>query len=75
MALPIGWTRFPPVAGADFALQVAGWIVTASTALFGAPFWFDLMQRVVRMRSTGTRPEDLPLALRVEGKIAAAPLP
>lgn len=75
MALPIGWTRFPPVAGADFALQVAGWLVTASTALFGAPFWFDLMQRVVRMRSTGVRPGDLPLALRVESKVAAAPLP
>jgi hypothetical protein len=75
MALPIGWTRFPPVANADFALQVAGWIVTASTALFGAPFWFDLMQRVVRMRSTGMRPGDLPLAVRVESKVAAAPLP
>jgi hypothetical protein len=66
MALPIGWTRFPPV---------AGWCVTASTALFGAPFWFDLMQRVVRMRSSGTRPEDLPLSLRVEGRIAAAATP
>jgi hypothetical protein len=75
MALPIGWTRFPPVPDADFALQVAGWIVTASTALFGAPFWFDLMQRVVRMRSTGTRPEETPLALRVEGRIAATPTP
>ena len=75
MALPIGWTRFPPVANADFALQVAGWIVTASTALFGAPFWFDLMQRVVRMRSTGTRPEETSLALRVEGKIAATSTP
>jgi hypothetical protein len=74
MALPIGWTRFPPVANADFALQVAGWIVTASTALFGAPFWFDAMQRVVRMRSTGARPEETPLALRVEGKIAATPV-
>lgn len=75
MALPIGWTRFPPVPGADFALQVAGWLVTASTALFGAPFWFDLMQRVVRLRSTGARPENLPLSLRVEGKIAAAATP
>jgi hypothetical protein len=63
------------VAGADFALQVAGWLVTASTALFGAPFWFDLMQRVVRMRSTGSRPEDLPVSLRVEGRIAAAAAP
>jgi len=75
MALPIGWTHFPPAPGADFALQVAGWIITASTALFGAPFWFDLMQRVVRMRSTGDRPGDLPLTLRVESKVAAAPLP
>jgi hypothetical protein len=75
MALPIGWTKFPPVPDADFALQAAGWIVTASTALFGAPFWFDLMQRVVRMRSTGARPEEMPLALRVEGRIAAAPAP
>jgi hypothetical protein len=54
---------------------VAGWIITASTALFGAPFWFDLMQRVVRLRSTGARPDDLPLSLRVEGKIAAAATP
>jgi hypothetical protein len=75
MALPIGWTHFPPAASAEFALQVAGWLVTASTALFGAPFWFDLMQRVVRLRSTGTRPEDLPVSLRVEGKIAAAATP
>lgn len=75
MALPIGWTRFPPVADAGFALQVGGWLITASTALFGAPFWFDLMQRVVRMRSTGTRPEDVPVSVRVESRIKAAPLP
>jgi len=74
MALPIGWTRFPPVADADFALQVAGWLITASTALFGAPFWFDLMQRVVRMRSTGTRPEEMPVSVRVESRITATPL-
>jgi hypothetical protein len=64
MALPIGWTRFPPVPGPDFALQVAGWIVTASTALFGAPFWFDVMQRIVRMRASGARPDDVLMALR-----------
>jgi hypothetical protein len=74
MALPIGWSHFPPVADAGFALQVAGWLITASTALFGAPFWFDLMQRVVRMRTTGTRPEDMPVSVRVESRITAAPL-
>jgi len=75
MTLPIGWRTFPPVLNADFALQVAGWLVTAATALFGAPFWFDLMQRVVRMRATGAKPEEVPSAVRIEGKIAATPVP
>jgi hypothetical protein len=57
-ALPIGWTSFPPVLNSAFALQAAGWFVTAATTLFGAPFWFDLLQRAVQLRSTGTRPED-----------------
>ena len=70
LALPIGWTHFPPVLSSDFALQVAGWLMTASTALFGAPFWFDLMQRVVRMRGTGDKPEGVPVALRLESNVA-----
>jgi len=71
MTLPIGWLSFPPQPNADFALQVAGWLLTASTTLFGAPFWFDLMQRVVRMRGTGAKPEEVPPGLRIEGRIAA----
>jgi hypothetical protein len=71
MTLPIGWETFPPRLSADFALQVAGWMMTASTALFGAPFWFDLMQRVVRMRGTGAKPEES-ASVRVEGRIAAS---
>jgi hypothetical protein len=55
--LPIGWTSFPPVLNADFLLRVAGWLVTASTALFGAPFWFDILQRAMQMRGTGSKPE------------------
>lgn len=70
LALPIGWTHFPPLLTADFALQVAGWVITASTALFGAPFWFDLMQRVVRMRATGDKPDGVPVSLRLESKVA-----
>jgi hypothetical protein len=75
MALPIGWNTFPPVLNTDFALQVAGWLITATTALFGAPFWFDLMQRVVRLRATGAKPEEVPQAVRIEGKVAATPVP
>jgi hypothetical protein len=55
--LPIGWTSFPPVFNGEFLLRVAGWLVTASTALFGAPFWFDILQRAMQMRGTGSKPE------------------
>ncbi|MGX4643177.1 hypothetical protein [Massilia sp. SYSU DXS3249] len=58
LAMPIGWTSFPPVLNSAFALQAAGWIVTAATTLFGAPFWFDLLQRAVQLRGTGARPDD-----------------
>lgn len=66
--LPIGWQHFPPVLDAGFALQVAGWLVTASTTLFGAPFWFDVLQRAVNLRGTGAKPAPL------HGAQALAPL-
>lgn len=50
MTLPIGWQNFPPVLDSSLALSIAGWLLTASTALFGAPFWFDLMKRTVQVR-------------------------
>lgn len=56
-ALPIGWSSFPPTLNTAFALQVAGWLITAGTTLFGAPFWFDLLQRAVQLRSTGAKPQ------------------
>ncbi|WP_379680603.1 hypothetical protein [Massilia consociata] len=56
-ALPIGWSTFPPTFDSAFALQVAGWLITAGTTLFGAPFWFDLLQRAVQLRSTGAKPQ------------------
>lgn len=64
MALPIGWTSFPPKFDPAFLLQVAGWLVTASTTLFGAPFWFDMLQRAVQMRATGMKPQEMAAAGR-----------
>ncbi len=48
--LPIGWQAFPPRMDGQFAVNVAGWLLTASTALFGAPFWFNLMKHTVALR-------------------------
>jgi hypothetical protein len=65
--LPIGWRSFPPALDAAFALQAAGWLVTASTTLFGAPFWFDVLQRAVNLRSTGAKPA--PLEARLDSSV------
>jgi hypothetical protein len=64
--LPIGWTSFPPTLNGEFLLRVAGWVITASTAMFGAPFWFDALQRLIQMRGTGARPEEKPHGARID---------
>jgi hypothetical protein len=56
--IPIGWTEanlatFCSTRGIWTAL---GWLVTAIATLFGAPFWFDALQRIVRLRSAGPSP-------------------
>jgi hypothetical protein len=56
LQLPVGWERFPPALDGHLAAQVAGWAMTAVSALFGAPFWFELLQRLINMRATGDKP-------------------
>lgn len=38
-------------------MTVLGWMMTAVALSFGAPFWFDLLNRFVTMRSGRTRPQ------------------
>jgi len=55
--LPIGWNqKFEWCALIDPSL-ILGWLVTASASLFGAPFWFDTLKTLVRLRGTGTKPD------------------
>lgn len=37
--------------------KIPGWIITALAISLGAPFWFDLLSRLVNMRNAGKRPE------------------
>ncbi len=55
-ALPVGWTAASPA----IALSICGWLVTAVSVLFGAPFWFDVLQRFVNLRGTGSKPAAVP---------------
>lgn len=65
--LPIGWETFPPVFDSNFLLQVAGWIITTASALFGAPFWFSTLQRIMQLRGTGARPDEAAPVARASG--------
>jgi hypothetical protein len=58
-SLPIGWEHFPPLWDGNFALQMAGWVITTSSTLFGAPFWFSTLQRIMQLRGTGAKPEEV----------------
>ena len=48
--LPIGWQEQPSTCGA-WLIMFGGWLVTATSALFGAPFWFHLLQRLLPLRT------------------------
>ena len=38
--------------------------VVMGTTLFGAPFWFDLLQRAVQLRGTGAKPQAAPASVK-----------
>ena len=55
LRLPIGWAGAPPhewSAWNDIASPLIGWLITALAATLGAPFWFDLLNKVMVVRST-----------------------
>jgi hypothetical protein len=52
------WVYFYRAPISIVALSVLGWLVTATSALFGAPFWFDALQSIVQIRSAGPTPAD-----------------
>lgn len=61
LKLPVGWDS----AAADqwrsrdwlaMAAMVAGWFTTAVLVTLGAPFWFDLLTRLVSIRNAGKKP-------------------
>lgn len=40
----------------DYVAALPGLFITATAALFGAPFWFDILQRLINLRGTGIKP-------------------
>lgn len=56
--LPVGWSDadLPDDAG-GWLTKLLGLLLTAGAATFGAPFWFDLLNRFGSLRNAGTKPQ------------------
>lgn len=48
----------PPDHSTNWFLKLAGIVLTAIAAAQGAPFWFDILKKVVNLRSTGANPAE-----------------
>lgn len=57
--LGLGWegVTFLTFTPTQWIVKVLGWIVTALAISLGAPFWFDLLKKLVNIRSSGNKPE------------------
>jgi hypothetical protein len=73
LGLPIGWIwrtnvidvpGNPPMLertvlrpGEGWAMKIGGLLATAGALSMGAPFWFDLLGKIVNLRAAGKKPE------------------
>jgi len=55
--LPLGWGSGTPATPGAWGLKLAGWLLTAFAVSFGAPFWFDLLNKFVNIRHAMRKPE------------------
>jgi hypothetical protein len=87
LKLPIGWQDYEraPVSSKSVRellhivrSSLLGWLITAFAISFGAPFWFDLLSKIVSIRSS-VKPQTLtpatPAGTGVQRQPASASLP
>jgi hypothetical protein len=47
-----------PPRGWGIATKVLGLLITGLAAMQGAPFWFEILKKIVNVRATGAKPEE-----------------
>ncbi|HEY1872124.1 MAG TPA: hypothetical protein VGG71_13775, partial [Chitinophagaceae bacterium] len=52
---PIGWPK-PNDNSENFLTMFFGWIATILAICLGAPFWFDILNKIANLRSSGPKP-------------------
>jgi len=63
-AIPLGWNGsvFTNSQGkfSSWILlsKIVGWLATILAIMMGAPFWFDILNKISNLRSTGKKPDE-----------------
>lgn len=64
LELPIGWPEWGKESFGDYFtktnISIFGWLITIFAVSLGAPFWYDMLNKLVNIRSAGNRPESNP---------------
>ena len=74
LELPVGWSRTTLPQGAEWFNRVLGWFLTAFAATLGAPFWFDVLNRVMVICSTVKPHEKSPDEFAEDRQAPPAPI-
>jgi len=53
LGIPIGWSTNLPTDGQGWLLKIMGLMISGLAAAQGAPFWFDILKKLVNLRSSG----------------------
>lgn len=77
--LGLGWANVEPNT-LDFSwivYHLLGWLLTATAVSFGASFWFELLKKIINVRSSGPAPPptpSIPPPTRPDGGYGFAPM-
>lgn len=55
--MPLGWGIALPNSGWLWVVKIVGFVMTGAAVSLGAPFWFDLLNNLVNLRSSGQQPQ------------------
>jgi hypothetical protein len=55
--------------------MICGWGLTTLAASLGAPFWFDMLQRIMNLRNNGRAPDENALNSKTNNQAAPPPAP
>lgn len=77
--VPLGWTLSFGETPTELPNDTFGWLtklaglaLTVVALMFGAPFWFDLLSKIVRVRATGAPPPATDAVRKGEGEQSRA---